>query len=214
MTNREVNVMKNCFKSVLVFLLCAVMLVSCGGDDDLEICFHEWEEKVSDEALYASATCRSAAQYYSTCKKCGAFGAPFTHGEPSDHSYSDIVDSKLLVSPATCSHGAVYYKSCEFCGKVGSETFTDSQTLSHNYIEKATKDTHAEAATCEHPNLYYLSCEKCGALSDQTFEFGPSLKHKDTHGDDVCDYCDKPMKVWLEDTPVDNITDKHEFEKN
>lgn len=205
--------MKKFLKIFAVVLLSSLMLNACGGDD-LEICFHEWEQKVSEDNLYLNATCKEPAQYYSICKSCGAMGAPFAHGSTSNHSYKDIEKKEYKISGATCTSGATYYKSCEFCGKASDETFESTEMLAHHYIEKAAKETHAAAATCEHPNQYYLSCSECGKLSNNTFDFGPTLKHTDKQGDEMCDNCGKPLKVYLDDTPIDNITDKHEFGKN
>ena len=206
--------MKKLLKTFAVVLLSSLMLGACGGDDDLEICFHDWEQKVTGDNLYVSATCKDPAQYYSICKECGAMGSPFVHGSPSDHSYKEIESKSLKVTNATCSHGATYYKSCEFCGKASDETFESSAKLNHNFVEKAAVETHASSATCEQPNKYYLSCSECGELSSATFDFGPTLKHADKNGDEMCDNCKKPLKVYLDDTPIDNITDKHEFGKN
>lgn len=203
--------MKKTLGLLLIFIAALAVLVACGGED-LEICFHEWEQNASEETLYAPATCLSAASYYSTCSLCGAKGAPFKSGDTSDHEFAEVVKDENLVSAATCTSRATYNKSCVHCGLVADETFTSGSPLAHNFVKKASVDTLKDERDCTHPNVYYYSCADCGDFSNQTFTLGPARPHSDSHGDFMCDYCNAALEVF-DDVPVDNLTGIHHFGK-
>lgn len=202
--------MKKALILFFVILLAAIALSACGGDD-IEICFHEWVKTPSENMLKSAATCTEPAVYYSTCTVCGEKGETFTFGEVLEHSYTNTASEEYLISVATCTEPAVYYVSCKDCGAKGEDTFESLSYAEHSYVKNASAETLAERATCQSPNLYYYSCERCGACGENTFALGPSLDHVDTHGDDMCDKCNKPLKVF-DDVPTDNVTGKHEFE--
>ena len=183
---------------------------SCESGDVTGVCFHKWEKSESETTLVSAATCKSGAIYNSVCSKCGEMGAPYETGDKSDHSYGEIVVEDALLSEATCTAAAVYYKSCEYCGKLSEETFSSGKTKPHNYVNIASAATLSVSATCSNPSTYVQSCQDCGARGVLIFTLGPTMPHSDTHGDFMCDHCNKPLKVF-NDVSVDQLAGRHEF---
>lgn len=204
--------MKKILGLLFIVAICLTVLAACSGDD-VEICFHEWEQAPSEETVYTPATCRTSAVYYSTCKECGAKGAQFSYGDAVPHSFTENVKEELLVSAATCTSRPSYYKSCEFCGLANDEVFVSGETLAHNFVKKASVETLVESADCTRPNKYCLSCEDCGEKSATYFTLGPARPHEDSEGDLMCDHCNVALEVFKDDTPIDNLTGIHQFGK-
>ena len=196
-------------------LLSAVLLLAaCSGANESDLCLHEWVMDANEDTLKSEATCQSGSVYYKSCSKCGKLGETFVYGDTVPHVYASVNADKYLKSPATCSSRATYYKSCRNCGEAGTETFESLATLEHSWIKIANTETFYIAPTCTKGSVYRYTCSECGALSedDKLFTLGPSIPHNDSHGDFICDTCDKPLKEW-DDVPTDIVTDIHIFGK-
>ena len=103
--------MKKALLLIFIISLACILLTACGGDD-VEICFHEWQNVESEEMLKAPATCTSRAVYYSSCSVCGDKGAVFEAGEMLEHTFGNTVHKDYFVSAATCTEYALYHQSC------------------------------------------------------------------------------------------------------
>ena len=202
--------MKRKIIALALIISAALTFSSCDDEEVTGMCFHDWQTNETEEMLVSVANCQSGAIYNSVCSKCGEIGSPYETGEKGDHSYAELVSKETLQAEATCTGSAVYFKSCEHCGKLSEETFTSGNPKQHNFQNIATVDTLISAATCSSPSTYAQSCADCHTRGFLTFTLGPSMPHFDTHGDLMCDHCNKPLKVF-DDVPVDNLAGRHEF---